>query len=146
MAMENFTFSPSAGSVNDLTRALKDSAASVQDAAKDVASREAEAGAQRVADSAQNLADALRSAADAVPLESKWVGELLGKSADGIERATSSLSSGDFSGALHDVNGFARRQPAIFLGACVALGFAAARVGKTALEQTHSAAPENGSA
>ena len=34
-----------------------------------------------------------------------------------------------------DLNAFARRNPALFLGASVALGFALARVGKTAIER-----------
>jgi hypothetical protein len=137
--MDNSTGSPSTGSFDETTRALKDSAASVAGSAKEAATREAEAGAQRVAETAQSLAATLRSAADAVPQENAWVGDLLYKSAEGVERATSSLSAGDFSGVMNDVNGFARRQPAIFLGACVALGFAAARVGKTAMSQTPAA-------
>ena len=36
---------------------------------------------------------------------------------------------------VSDLNAFARRNPAIFLGASVALGFALARVGKTAIER-----------
>lgn len=138
--MEETTGAPTSDAMNDTARPVLDSASSIASSAKEAMSQQAEASAQRMAGSARDLASALRSAADGVPQENGWVGNLLSKSADGIERATASLSSGDFSGMLQEVNGFARRQPAIFLGACIALGFAAARIGKTAVEQ--SAAPE----
>ena len=48
---------------------------------------------------------------------------------------TNSLTSGDLSQTLNGLSDFARRQPAIFLGASVALGFALSRIGKTALEE-----------
>jgi hypothetical protein len=136
--------SPGTGSANDAARHVKDSATSIAESAKEAVARGAESGAQRVAGSAQDLASALRGAANSVQDDNAWVGSVLHKSADGIQRATRSLSSGDFSGVLHDVNGFARRQPAIFLGACVALGFAAARVGKTAIEQQTAPATTDG--
>jgi hypothetical protein len=44
---------------------------------------------------------------------------------------------------MDDLNGFARRQPALFLGASLALGFALARVGKTAIEQSSEANQSN---
>lgn len=133
--MDTFTGSPGQGSGDDPARQLKDSAASLAASAEGAVKRGVEVGAERVAGSAQNLAATINKAADAIQDDNAWFGNAMRKSADGLQRATQSISNGDLSGVLHEVNGFARRQPAIFLGACVALGFAAARVGKTAIEQ-----------
>lgn len=138
--MDTPTGSPSA--MNDASRRVKDAASSVTDSAKETINRQAEAGVQRASGAAQDLASALRGAADNVSNDHEWVGNALYKAADGIQRATNSISGGDFSGVLRDINGFARRQPALFLGACLAVGFATARVGKTAMEHQSSTSPE----
>ncbi len=119
----------------DSARRIKDSAASVLEHGKDAAMQKANEGAERVASSAQSTASALRRAADDVQEENAWIGKALRKSADGLDQATRSLAGGDVSRGISDLNAFARRYPAIFLGASVALGFALARVGKTAIER-----------
>jgi hypothetical protein len=134
--MDNTTGVPGADpTLADSARRIKDSAATLVDRGKEAAMHKAEEGAERVASSAQGTASALRRAADDVQEENAWIGKALRKSADGLEQATRSLAGGDVSRGIHDLNGFARRNPAIFLGASVALGFALARVGKTAIER-----------
>jgi hypothetical protein len=119
----------------DSVRRIKDSAATVIDRGKEAAAATVEQGAERVKTSIDSATSALRRAADDVESDNRWIGAALRKSAEGIERATASLDGGDLSRVLDDLNGFARRNPAIFLGASVALGFALARVGKTAVER-----------
>jgi hypothetical protein len=119
----------------DSARRIKDSAATVIDRGKEAAAATVERGAERAKTSIDSATSALRRAADDVEVDNRWIGAALRKSAEGIERATASLDGGDLSRALDDLNGFARRNPAIFLGASVALGFALARVGKTAAER-----------
>lgn len=121
-------------SPDDAARGIKDSAGTVIDRTKQAATEKVEEGAERVANSAQSAASALRRAAGDVEAENAWIGTALRKSADGLEQATRSLAGGDVSRGISDLNAFARRQPAIFLGASLALGFALARVGKTAIE------------
>lgn len=118
----------------DSARRIKDSASNLIDRGKEAAAETVEKGAERAKSSADSAAYALRRAADDVEGDNRWIGTALRKSADGLERAAHSLDGGDLSRALDDLNGFARRNPAIFLGASVALGFALARVGKTAVE------------
>jgi hypothetical protein len=126
----------------DTARRVKDAAATVKDAArtglergKQIASDAAVEGAQRAASAADATSSALRRAADDVEGDNRLIGTALRKGADTIERAAQALQGGDISRVVDDLNGFARRQPALFLGASVALGFALARVGKTAIEQ-----------
>ncbi len=121
---------------SDPARRIKDAATNTVDRVKQAATQQAGAGAQKAASTAHSTAEALRRAADDVGQESSWIGAALRKSAEGIERATQSLEGGDLSRGIADLNEFARRQPALFLGASVALGFLLARVGKTAFEDT----------
>lgn len=133
---------PDAGaSAADAARRIKDSAETVADRAKSVAADRAAQSAERVAGKADNVAASLRRAADDVDGDQAWLGSALRKSADGIERATQSLHGGDLNRCVSDINAFARREPALFLGASLALGFALARVGKTAIEQQQPATP-----
>jgi hypothetical protein len=126
----------------DSARRIKDSASTVIDRGKEAAASTVEQGAERVKTSADSAASALRRAAADVESDNRWIGSALRKSAEGIERASASLSGGDISTALDDLNGFARRNPAIFLGASLAVGFALARVGKTAIERATDGTPE----
>lgn len=129
----------------DSARRIKDSASTVIERGKEAAGEAATKGAERVASTADSTASALRRAADDVEGDNRMIGTALRKSAESIERATQSLHGGDYSRALDDLNGFARRQPALFLGASVALGFALARVGKTAIEEASDGTPSRDS-
>ena len=128
---------------DDAARRVKDAAGTVKDAAKSalergkqIAEDAAAKGAERATSTAQSTASALRRAAEDVEGDNRMIGVALRKGAESIERAAQSLQGGDISRVVDDLNGFARRQPALFLGASVALGFALARVGKTAIEQS----------
>lgn len=126
----------------DSARRIKDSASTVIERGKEAAKTTVGKGAEQVRSSADSAAAALRRAADDVEADNRWIGTALRKSAEGVERAAHSLEGGDISRAMDDLNGFARRNPALFLGACVVLGFALARVGKTAVERVGDGAPE----
>jgi len=122
----------------DSARRLKDSATTVIDRTKQAAVGKAQEGVQQLGSTIQSATSALRRAADDVETDNGLLGAALRKSADTIEQATHSFSEGDITRVVDDINGFARRQPAIFLGVTFALGFALARVGKAALEQAQS--------
>lgn len=127
----------------DAARRIKDSASNLIDRGKEAAASTVEKGAERARSSAQSTAGALRRAADDVETDNRWIGSALRKSADGLERAATSLEGGDISRAVDDLNGFARRNPALFLGASLAVGFALARVGKTAVERASDGATDS---
>src|SRR3546814_8332764 len=80
-------------------------------------------------------ASRLRELAGQVESDIPWMSTAFQKSAGGLDSVTDSLTQGDMKDVMAGVTDFARRQPAIFLGASVALGFALSRVGKAALEQ-----------
>lgn len=132
------------GQTADATRRVKDAATTVVERGKEAANDAVTKGAERASNIADSTASALRRAADDVEGDNRMIGVALRKSAESIERAAQSFQGGDLSRAVDDLNGFARRQPALFLGASVALGFALARVGKTALEQSGDSASAGG--
>ena len=121
--------------VKDAAKTVKDTAATALERGKQLLGDAATKGADRATSSAEATSSALRRAAADIEGDNRMIGTALRKGADTIERAAQSLQGGDLSRVVDDLNGFARRQPALFLGASVALGFALARVGKTALEE-----------
>ena len=124
----------------DAARRIKDSASTVIERGKEAAASTVEKGVEQARSSAESAAHALRRAADDVEPDNRWIGSALRKSAEGVERAARSLEGGDVSRTVEDLNGFARRNPALFLGASLAVGFALARVGKTAVERSSDSA------
>lgn len=123
-----------AASPDDATRRIKDAAGTVLERTKQAAADTANRGKDSVVSSVQTAASSLRRAADDAQNENAMIGKALRSFADGLDKASTSLGGGDLNRTLRSVNDFARREPAIFLGASFALGFALARVGKTALE------------
>lgn len=123
----------------DATQRVKDAAGGVVKDAKNAAMQGVEDARAKAGDMGHTTASRFRELAGQVESDLPWLSGAFTKSAEGLDGLTDSLTRGDFSQSLSGVSDFARRQPAIFLGASVALGFALARIGKTALEE---AAPE----
>lgn len=71
-----------------------------------------------------DFASALRGAAHD---QRGTVARVAEQAADGLERLSGKLRSKDVDGLIHDVESFARSQPAVFLGMAVAAGFLAIR-------------------
>jgi hypothetical protein len=88
----------------------------------------------KAADQARTAANTLRDTANRLEGELPWMNTALNKTADGLERVTNTLNTGDIKQTIDALNQFARNHPALFLGLSVAAGFAVARVGKTAME------------
>jgi uncharacterized protein YjbJ (UPF0337 family) len=128
-----------AGSARDMA---KDAAGIARDQAGDAAAalkekvRTATDGIrQDAAGQASTASSTLRRSAEGLDQELPWMRSALDKAADGIDHLSSALQKGDVNETLHHVTEFARRQPALFMGLSVAVGFALARVGKTAIER-----------
>ena len=67
------------------------------------------------------------------------VAEYADKAADQVERFAGYLRENDVDSLLNDARGFARRNPAVFLGSAAALGFLATRFLKSSSEEGASA-------
>ena len=115
---------------SNVKAAVKDETATVREKAMGVMN-DAQA---KAADQARTAANTLRDTANRLEGELPWMNTALNRAADGFERFTSTVGSGDVKQTLDALNQFARRQPALFLGLSVAAGFALARVGKTVMD------------
>jgi hypothetical protein len=100
-------------------------------------------GVQQLADTGDSSARQLQQLADNIEGEG-WLSDMLRRSAQGIAGATQSLRDTDLDQAMTQVSNFARKEPALFLGACALAGYAMGRVGKSAMQDdASSGAPES---
>lgn len=114
---------------------IKSAAGSAIKDAKNMAMHQVEDARAKAGDMGHSTASRFRELAGQVEQDLPWLSGAFTKSAEGLDSVTDSLTRGDLSQTLNGLSDFARRQPAIFLGASVALGFALSRIGKTALEE-----------
>lgn len=121
----------------EAARRVKEAAGSAAKDVKNAAMSGVESARTHAGDMGATTATRLRELAGQVESDLPWLSGAFNKSAEGLDSVTGSLTRGDMSQTLNSLSDFARRQPAIFIGASVALGFALSRVGKTALETVH---------
>ena len=81
-----------------------------------------------IADRIGAIAERTQRAADDLRDQEAWLGNLLGRGARELEHIASDIRDNDMQSIIGSAEGFARRQPALFMGAAVALGFALTRV------------------
>lgn len=116
---------PSSAAIAEDARKLRDRAA---EHATGFAEDQKSLGAERV----EHVADALRSSAETLESDERQLAEIVGSAAGQLESFAKSLREKDLAAVTAEVEAFGRRQPAIFMGAAVALGFGLARFAKAA--------------
>jgi hypothetical protein len=82
----------------------------------------------------ENFADALRDAAGSNDASSTSA-HIAEGTAEALDRISQTLRSKEIGTIVHDLESMARRQPALFLGAAVAVGFVAVRFLKSSGER-----------
>jgi len=143
--MDNSNGAPGASTTPaESARRIKEAATHVVERGRQAAMQRMHEGAERARMSARNTCSALRRAADDVEPETPLIGEGLRRAADMLERTTTQLSAADFNRAVDNLNDFARRQPALFLGASLAVGFLLARLGKAAMDSSDRGRVDSG--
>ena len=108
---------------------VKTTAKAAVDDLKSEARDRAHAAKDSVAEEVSSVASALRTAAHELRSGSPQE-RTLGQIADGLADASDAIRDKDLGEIVHDVSDFARRNPAVFLGASALLGFAATRFAK----------------
>ncbi len=133
----NHSASKSEQDVREGIKAAGHAAHELKEAAKDVGKGTAEA-AQRVAgDKASDLAGALRTVAAKLSearseISEPLVASLVGKAADRIQTTAQKAEQSGAKETVAQAMTFARNNPAITIGAAMALGFGLARAGRVA--------------
>jgi hypothetical protein len=85
-----------------------------------------------LAEQVSEVADAIHQAGDHFKGNQDWIARIVEAGATELGTLASTLRTNDLEGLMGKLQDLARRQPAIFVGAAMAAGFAAVRVGKVA--------------
>ena len=117
-----------AGEARAAGAALRDEASGLGSTIKQGLTAQAERRKNVVADRLAAVAERAQRTADDLGDSEPWLGDLVARGARELEDVADELRDRDLAGLLSSVEVFARRQPALFMGASVALGFAMTRV------------------
>ena len=125
---------PSMGSVTDQAKDVAgqaaDKASSVVDQMKDKAASAVEGQKAGLADRIDGLADAVHKSGQQFSGQQDWMASAIERGAAELSTLATSLRENDVSALYGQFRTFARQQPAMFIGASFAAGFALARFGK----------------
>ncbi len=116
-------------------------AASVAGTVGQQASAMAETQKANLAERLEDVARAVHKSGEQLEGHQDWVAHLVERGADELTALASTLRSNDLQSLLGDLGSLARRQPALFVGASMAAGFALARVGRLAVTAAAQTAP-----
>jgi hypothetical protein len=90
-------------------------------------------GKDGLADQLEDVADAVQRSGEQLEGHQDWLAHLVERGAHELGSLASTLRTNDLQGLLGNLQDLARRQPAVFVGASLAAGFAMVRVGKVAV-------------
>jgi hypothetical protein len=119
-----------ATAASDVARDAQSRAASLTGEAKNRLSSAAEDGKGEVADALDAVAGAVHKTAENIEGQ-VWLAQMVERGAGELGALADTLRGNDLQGLLGKLNELARGHPAIFVGAAMAVGFSAARLGKT---------------
>ncbi|HMR34422.1 MAG TPA: hypothetical protein PKA13_25470 [Geminicoccaceae bacterium] len=121
------------------TATARAEAADLAGKAREQGMRQMEAGREKVAERLEAFAGSIHDVSRGLQGRETWLAELLDKGAEELSGLAGTLQRRDLSSLVDGLQGFARRQPALFAGASVALGFAAVRLARSASERREAA-------
>ena len=110
----------------------QDRATSLLGAASERATSVAEAQKQNVAGYLDDMAKAVHRSGEQLEGHQDFVAKMVERGADELASLAGTLRSNDLQSLMGSLGSLARRQPALFVGASMAAGFALARVGRIA--------------
>lgn len=106
---------------------------SVVDGARSGAAAAAESGKDALAGQLDDVARAVHRSGEQLEGHQDWMAQLVERGADQLGTLAATLRSNDLQGLFGRIEQLARNQPALFVGAAMAAGFATARLGKVAV-------------
>jgi hypothetical protein len=116
---------------------LKQEAKGLTGSLKEGLSAQARAQKDNVADRIGSIAERVHQTADDLRDREGWLAGLMDRGAQELDGIADDIRRSDMSSLMDSVEVFARRQPALFMGASVALGFALSRVARSGGESRH---------
>jgi hypothetical protein len=115
-----------AGAVAKVTDQASSLISQVKDKAAAVATNQKDGLADRIGE----VADAVHKAGTQFEGQQDWIASAIERGAAELNSIATSLRANDVASLLGEIQSLAKRQPALFVGACLAAGFAVARLGK----------------
>lgn len=128
--MSRSTSSPSSSrtsTVDDVTQQSRETGMQVTDQVREQASNRLSSQKDRAAGGLHSMADAIKKTGDQLQEQNPSIAQFTSSAADRIEQFAGRLETEDIGQLMDDVERFARRRPALFLGGTFALGLLAAR-------------------
>ena len=121
---------------NDVAVDAKDRVTSLAGTLGERATDAAESQKANLADKLDDVAKAVQKSGAALEGQQDWVAHLVERGAAELTSLATTLRSNDLQSLMGDLGSLARRQPALFVGASMAAGFALARVGRVAVSSS----------
>lgn len=117
----------------DVAHDAKARIGSLASAIGEQASSMAEAQKSGLADKLEDVAKAVHRSGEQLEGHQDFAAHLVERGAAELSALATTLRSNDLQGLLADLGSLARRQPALFIGASMAAGFALTRIGRLAV-------------
>ena len=122
-----------AAAASDLAAEVRDRGASITEDVKDQVLSTADDHREGLAEQIGGVADALHRSGEQFKGNQEWIAHLVERGAGELGTLAETLRTNDLEGLMGKLQDLAKRQPAIFVGAAMAAGFATVRLGKVAL-------------
>jgi hypothetical protein len=122
--------------VRDVAAEAQGRAASALDTVGEQAISVAETQKVNLAERLEDVANAVHKSGEQLEGHQDWVAKLVEQGADELLALATTLRTNDLQSLLGDLGSLARRQPALFVGASMAAGFALTRIGRLAISSS----------
>jgi hypothetical protein len=122
-----------AGHATELLKEAQTRGASVVGEVKDQAVSATHTAKDGIADQLDDVAKAIHSSGEQLEGHQDWIAHIVERGSKELGGLASTLRTNDLHGLLGKLDDLARRQPAVFVGAAMAAGFAAVRLGRVAV-------------
>jgi len=143
MPAPNGSGASESGQSGGLMDEAKQRAGALMDDAKSGVQSAVEDGKDNIADRLDDAAKAIHKSGEQLEGDQDWIASLVERGADELAALASTLRGNDLKGLMGSLEDLARRQPAVFVGASMAAGFAMVRLGKVAASgMTHDDLPK----
>ncbi|HEX4507200.1 MAG TPA: hypothetical protein VH722_15830 [Alphaproteobacteria bacterium] len=120
------------GGAHGLLDEAKTQAGALADDARSSLESAAADGKDQIADRLEDAAKAIHKSGEQLEGQQDWLAGLVERGADELSGFAATLRGNDIQGLMGSLEDLARRQPAVFVGAAIAAGFAMTRLGKLA--------------
>jgi len=121
------------GAMSASTAQVTETVKTLADEARSGAAEAAESGKDALTGQLDDVARAVHRSGEQLEGHQDWMAQLVERGADQLGSLATTLRTNDLQGLFGRIEQLARSQPALFVGAAMAAGFATARLGKVAV-------------